>query len=372
MKTTISSDLLRKALRTVAKAAPARPAADILGCFRLSQADGTLTVEATDGSTLMRTSVMTREGCTDGSACVPVRFLTPLSQTLPKGDVTLETSDSCVRVTWTEGESELPAFPVGDFPDVAEPDGGESVEIPSGTLLAFLSKTIEGTEDSPLRPAFAGVYFDTASPEGFSMVSSDTRSLTLVTAPGTVSGIPPFILHRNHAAVLKGVADKSASPVTICSDGAKVRFTVEGLTMVFPTVVHKYPNYASIIPSDNTGVLVIDRAALLDTLIRTGTCADRDADRVVMRITSGRVTLEATDFTNRLSARESVPARRSGEDMDISFRMSNLIKLVEGFESPQLEIRLKDRTRPALVLPHYGEEGRKPANRMTGMIAAIR
>lgn len=372
MKTIISSDSLRRVLRTVAKASPARPALEILGCFRLIQKGSTLTVEATDGTALLRSTAATGEGCEDGAACVAVRFLLPFSQTLPPGDVTLETHADRMDCTWRTGDSVLPVLPAGDFPDVTDAGGDPCVEIPSGTLLAFLSKTIDQTEASGRRPVLGGILFDTSAPEGFSMVSSDGKGMMLVTAPGCTGRAEPFILSRGHAAVLKGILDSSDATLRLHSDGRRVRMECGDTTMVFPAVNGKYPNYRSIIPKDNDCVLTADTRTLLETVRRTGTFAERSADRILLRISGGRLTVEASDFSNSLSARDAMDVGWTSEDMSISFNMSCFEKVIGSFESPRVEIRIKDAVRPALVLPLYDGEGKAPANRMTGMIAAIR
>ena len=356
MEFIVSSAELLKGVMNVSKAIPAKTSLPILENFLFVLGDGKLDITASDQELTLRTSVPV-DTKADGSIAVPARQIIDLLKALPDQPLTVKTkSEGSFECIWNNGNSSLPFFPAADYPEIkGVGEDAETVVFPAASLADGISGTIYATADDEMRPAMNGIFFDidTAST---TLVASDSHKLICFTTDD-VKAVQKssFILHKKPAAVLRSLLDKSEGEVEVRFDASNVVFTYGPTTMVCRLIVGKYPKYREVIPQNNSNVLRIDRAQLLNTVRRVSVCANKASNHVKFNLSQGQLEITAQDLGFALAAYEKLECDYAGEDLAIGFKSSFLVEILSNMGCETIVMKFMDARRAALIIPSEEE-----------------
>ena len=357
MEFNVSSAELLKALVDVSKAIPAKTTLSILENFLFVLKEDKLEITASDQELTLRTSVHAESVKEEGSIAVPARQMIYLFKSLPDQPVNIHTtSDSSFECIWTNGNSALPYFPAEDFPAIKGTDAeAQTITLPAQSLVDGISSTIYATADDEMRPAMNGIFFDIA-PEATTLVASDSHKLICYTTDEVkADAAASFILHKKPAGVLKSIADKSEEDVTISFDNSTAVFTFGDTMMVCRLVVGKYPRYRDVIPQNNSNVLSIDRAQLLNTVRRVAVCANKASNHIKFELKPGQLEITAQDLGFATEAYEKIECDYNGTDLVIGFKSSFLIEILANMNCETVVMKFADSRRAALIVPSEEE-----------------
>lgn len=370
MQLTISSTQLLRALQDVSKAIPTKTSLQILENFLFVLKGDTLTITASDSELTLRTSVKVESAAEEGSIAVPARHAIDLLKELPDQPVSIKTlSDSSFECSWISGNSVLPYFPAEDYPEIkGAGDDALTVTFPAEKLVEGIASTVYATADDEIRPAMNGIFFDIDN-DSTTLVASDSHKLICYTT-GEVKAAEKasFILHKRPASVLRAIIGKDVETVEVRFDASNVVFTFGETTMICRLIVGKYPKYREVIPQNNSNVLKIDRALLLNTVRRVAVCANKASNHIKFDLKEGQIEISAQDLNFALAAYEKVSCDYSGEDLTIGFKSTFLTEILANLSCQTLVMKFADARRAALILP---SEEEAESEKICGIIMPI-
>ena len=240
---------------------------------------------------------------------------------------------------------------------------------PADVLCEGISSTIYATADDEMRPAMNGIFFDMDT-AGTTLVASDSHKLVCYTTTAAQVGAKSsFILHKKPAGVLKSIIDKVEGEVHVAYDASNVVFSFGDTMMVCRLIVGKFPDYRRVIPQNNSNVLRIDRARLLDTVRRVAVCANKASNHIKFDLRQDQLEITAQDLGFALAAYEKLDCEYSGEDLSIGFKSSFLIEMLSNMSCGSLVIKFADAYRAALIVPADGEE---ESGKLCGILMPIK
>lgn len=376
MEFNISSAGLLKGILDVAKALPAKTTAlPILENFLFVLKDGRLEITASDQELTLRTSIEVQGSTREGSIAVPARQMIDLLKALPDQPITIRTgsgdaAEGSFECLWSNGNSSLPYFSAADYPEIkGTSDDAMTAVFPSDVLCEGISSTIYATADDEMRPAMNGIFFDMDT-AGTTLVASDSHKLVCyTTTTAQVGAKSSFILHKKPAGVLKSIIDKVEGEVHVAYDASNVVFSFGDTMMVCRLIVGKFPDYRRVIPQNNSNVLRIDRARLLDTVRRVAVCANKASNHIKFDLRQDQLEITAQDLGFALAAYEKLDCEYSGEDLSIGFKSSFLIEMLSNMSCGSLVIKFADAYRAALIVPADGEE---ESGKLCGILMPIK
>ena len=376
MEFNISSAGLLKGILDVAKALPAKTTAlPILENFLFVLKDGRLEITASDQELTLRTSIEVQGSTREGSIAVPARQMIDLLKTLPDQPITIRTgsgdaAEGSFECLWSNGNSSLPYFSAADYPEIkGTSDDAMTAVFPADVLCEGISSTIYATADDEMRPAMNGIFFDMDT-AGTTLVASDSHKLVCYTTTAAQVGAKSsFILHKKPAGVLKSIIDKVEGDVHVAYDASNVVFSFGDTMMVCRLIVGKFPDYRRVIPQNNSNVLRIDRARLLDTVRRVAVCANKASNHIKFDLRQDQLEITAQDLGFALAAYEKLDCEYSGEDLSIGFKSSFLIEMLSNMSCGSLVIKFADAYRAALIVPADGEE---ESGKLCGILMPIK
>lgn len=370
MKFKVSSNELLKAMMDVSKAVPAKSALPILENFLFNLESGRLTITASDSELTLRTSIEVDSAEEAGAMAVPAKHMTDLLKSLPDQPLSIRTvGDSSFECSWSSGNSTLPYFPAGDYPEIkGVGEEARTVVFPAQTLIDGISGTIYATADDEMRPAMNGIFFDLDTISA-TLVASDSHKLICYTADDVQTPEKcSFILHKKPAAVLKSIIGKDAESVEIKFDESSVVFSFASTSMICRLIVGKFPKYRDVIPQNNFNVLKIDRQQLLGVVRRISVCSNKASNHIKFDLKPGQLEVSAQDLGFAIAAYEKVSCDYNGDELSIGFKSSFLADILANMTCEMVVMKFADSRRAALIVP---SEEETESEKVCGIIMPI-
>lgn len=359
MKFIVSSSALYAHLQGISRVINSKNALPILDCFLFELRDEALNVTVSDSETTMVTTVEVVESNADGRFAIAARTLLDALKEIPEQpltfDIDLQTLE--LNIQYQNGQYNLMGQNADEFPTPATlSDNAVRVEIDAQVLMNGINRAIFATADDELRPVMNGIYFDITT-ESLTMVASDGHKLVrskTMSAHGNERAA--FILPKKPAVLIKNLLPKEEGLVSIEFDERNAVFTLDNYRMVCRLIEGRYPNYNSVIPANNPNKITIDRLQLLGALRRVSIFSSQASSLVKLCMSADSMVINAQDIDFSTSAKETLTCQYAGTPMEIGFKSSFLIDILNNIPSDDVLIELADPSRAGVITPVEQEE----------------
>jgi len=356
MKFVISSQDLLNHLQGISKVISSKNTLPILDNFLFNLSETELVVTASDLETTLVTRIEMSNVDGSGSVALPAKILIDTLSTFPEQPLTFDIDlDELKADIYSEnGKYSIPGAMADDYPMYPELKAEEknTSSIPAEALLTGINSTLFATGDDELRPVMNGIFME-FSTEKLTFVASDAHKLVRYRRTDIVSDKDSsFILPKKPAAILKTlVGKKDVVNVNVEFDDKNAVFTMNSYTLICRQVEGKYPNYESVIPSDNPNVMTIDRVNFSQTLKRISVFSSQASNLVRFKLENNQITVSGQDIDFSISAFEKLNCQYDGEDLEIGFKSSFLAEIINNLQSPDVKVEMSDPGRAAIILP---------------------
>lgn len=354
MRLTISSTALASRLSALSKVFNSKNSMPILDCYLFEITGNQLKITASDSENVMTTTVQLDESDSEGTFAVNNRTILDAVKELPEQPLTLDVdmTSFAIKVIYQNGIYNFTAQSGNEFPRL-QPlhEGAASITIESKTLSNNISHSLFATANEELRPVMNGIYFDLNS-EALAIVASDGHKLVRTRNRNITSDTPmSFIMPKKPATLLKNVLQKSDDDVIIRFDDRNANIYFTDGTLSCRLIEGRYPNYNSVIPQDNPNQLTIDRLTLSGVIRRVLPFASDSSQQVRLHIEMGKVVISSEDIDFYTSAKEEIVCDYNGTTMDIGFKGTSLMEILNNIDNDEVILEFADPSRPCLILP---------------------
>ena len=360
MRFNLSSTALGSRLLTLSRVINSKNSLPILDCFLFSVHDGQLTVTASDSENVMR-GTLNLENCEgEGDFAVNNHTILDAVKELPEQPLSLDVDmgEMKIYITYQNGSYNFPILNADEYPKAqAVSENATTITIDAGILSDNINRSLFATAQDELRPVMNGIYFDLQA-DSLAIVASDGHKLVRNKNFMIKSDIPAsFILPKKPATLLKNVLSKDGGDVVIRFDDRSADISFAEGNLSCRLIEGKYPNYNSVIPQDNPNQVTIDRKSLIGALRRVLPFASDSSQLIRFHVAAGLLELRAEDIDFATSAKESVTCEYGGNPMDIGFKGSSMLEILNNLESEDVTIQLADPSRAGIIIP-----GAQPEN----------
>ena len=359
MRFIVSSTTLSTHLQGTSRVINSKNALPILDCFLFELRDGMLTVTVSDSETTMTTTLEVVESNADGRFAITARTLLDALKEIPEQPLTFDIDLQSLEMTvlYQNGQYSLVGQNANEFPTpVTLGENAVRMDIDAQVLLNGINRAIFATADDELRPVMNGIYFDITT-ESLTMVASDGHKLVrskTMSAHGNERAA--FILPKKPAVLIKNLLPKEEGLVSIEFDERNAVFTLDNYRMVCRLIEGRYPNYNSVIPANNPNKITIDRLQLLGALRRVSIFSSQASSLVKLCMSADSMVINAQDIDFSTSAKETLTCQYAGTPMEIGFKSSFLIDILNNIPSDDVLIELADPSRAGVITPVEQEE----------------
>ncbi len=353
MKFVVSSTDLLAHLQSISRVISPKNTLPILDNFLFELADNELKITASDLESTLITQMELENATDEGSIAIPARLLIDTLKEFPEQPLTfdIDLNNLSVIINSENGQFTIVGQSGSDFPqrpNIKE-DKKSSIQISAETLARAIGKTLFASAEDELRPVMNGIFIDLSSDEMI-FVASDSHKLVRYKRLDIKSEeSTSFILPKKPASVLKNILKEGN--ILIEFDDKNVAFSLPNYNLVCRLVEGNYPNYNSVIPTNNPNKLTIDRIEFMNTLKRVSVFSNQASNLIKLDIKGNQLTISAQDIDFSISAYERLSCQYDGDDMEIGFKSVFLIEILSNLSSPDVNLELSDPSRAGLLLP---------------------
>lgn len=360
MKFIVSSSDLLSHLQSVSKAISVKSSVPILDHFLFELENGVLTITASDLESTLITKLEPENIEGDGSIALEAKRLLDILKEFPEQPLTFEIDPETLAtdILSENGKFSVVGAPAEEFPKQAELDDADitKLELPAAMLDEAIGKTLFATANDELRPVMNGIFFD-LNTESVTIVASDSHKLVKYRRRDIkADNESSFILPKKPASLLRNVLARETENVGIEFDKKNAVFTLTGYKLICRLTEGKYPNYDSVIPTDNPAKLIVNRSQFYNIVKRVSVFSNQASNLVKLKLEGNLLTISAQDIDFSISAYERMNCEYDGEELEIGFKSVFLTDILSNMDSDQVVFELADPSRAGILLPFEAED----------------
>jgi DNA polymerase-3 subunit beta len=350
MRFTTTTGELQRVLSKVGGVVPTKSTMPILENFLFDLLNNTLTITATDLE-ISQTISLGVKGSEDGKIVVPAKRLNDTVRALPDTELlfAIETTSSKIKISTKNGEYNITGENAKDFPAAPPFTGKEEVSLDSGLVRKIVHRTLFAVSTDELRPAMMGVLLQSKGSE-LRSVATDGHRLVRCSYKTSKSAWKKDIIIPSKAMNIISKSIEGGS-VKMGIGDTHVKFEFDKNVIVSRLIDETYPNYESVIPTENDKTMVVNREELLAAVRRVALYASATTHQIKLSVMKSGLTVSAQDLDMGGEAKETLDCQYTSDDLDIGFNATYLTDILTHLESEQVSFKLSSPTRAGIVSP---------------------
>lgn len=354
MKFVVSSTELLSRLQSISRVISSKNTLPILDNFLFDLSGNTLTIMASDLESSMRTHITLDNVDGNGKVAIEAKRLTDILKEFPEQPLIFEINQETlgVDIISDNGKFSIVGVNGDEYPEMLKlnEESAVTVNIPGAVLLKGINKTFFATGDDELRPVMSCIFIQ-FNENGVTFVASDTHKLVKYTNSSVNPGNQAsFILPKKPANMLKSVLGKGEQEIKLQFDDKNAYFQLSEYEMICRLQEGQYPNYETVIPTNNPNRLTISRADFATVLKRVSVFSS-SSNLIKLDIKADQVTVTAQDIDFSISAYEKINAQYEGEDMLIGFKSAFLVDILNAMNTENVVLQMSDPSRAGVIVP---------------------
>jgi len=357
-----SGDLCNR-LQVLAKAQSAKNSITILETVKIEVGDNAIMLTAGDDANTVQSCLNVEVLDGKGEAiCVRTDTLVTGLRELPNQPITLVANENGtlgIRIDYANGHFTFTGQDAADYPQLVGMANdarhfflnGEKLRLGVGVCKKFVA-------DDELRPVMCGIFFDLNTANKLAMVASNGHALArkIYDIENTIEPIS-FNLPLKASTMLTNIINKADEDIEIVVDGNRVQFKTKDYTMISRLIDGKYPNYNSVIPTDNPIAISLPTDTIAGCLRRVLISANDSTSLVSFTLNKGSLLLSAQDEAFGTSSDETVACEYEGDKFAIGLKGTLILDILSVIPSGTVDIKLSNPTRAAVFVPQENAEG---------------
>ena len=359
MRFIVSSSALLNRLQTVGRVISSKNTIHILDCFLFEIQGNMLNITASDSETTMITSMELVESDADTRFCINANTIQVSIKEIAEQPLTFDINPDNMEITasYQNGRFNIVGQSADEYPDMnLAQDGMDAFVMPAETMLNGINRCLFATADDELRPVMNGIYFD-IQPDNLTFVATDGHKLVRNKFYDLKDNQPAaFILPKKPATILKNLLPKETGDVTLKFNARNAYISTESARLICRLVEGRYPNYNSVIPSNNPYRVTVDRLTLLSALKRVLIFSNQSSALIKLHMEDNQLVVSGQDIDYSTSAEEHVPCEYADNPMNIGFKGTFLIDILNNITGENVVIELADPSRAGVIVPAEQEE----------------
>jgi DNA polymerase-3 subunit beta len=377
MKFSVKGNTLVDALSKVIGVTPIRSTLPILGNILFELKGNQLILTGTDLEVYVRV-MLEVDGKQDGELALPSKKLDTLLLSLVDRDLSFESSQNFkLQIKTKGGKWTLTGEDPNDFPLPVELESVSTFTLDGNLLSRYLSKTVHAASTDELRRNMNGVYFDINENE-MKVVSTDGhRLMKIINTDFKYNGekISMLIPVKTCQLIIKllkasgrSISRREITSVDEADEGTKddyislkanidynnefIRLSFNGITLTSRLIDDSFPNYESVIPSDNEKILKVNIDLLINSVKRCIIMSDQVTNRTNFVINDKELKIRSSNNEFGTDSEEVLECSfTESEEFEIAFNGRYLLEAIQQFESSEILFYLNTPLKAAVLRP---------------------
>lgn len=358
MKFSISSSTLCSRMQILSRVQSSKSSLAILDCVLFELNGGILRLTASDSETTITTEIEVTDYDHNGKVAIESKQLITSIKEISDQPITIAVNDNtfAIEINYQNGKYNFVGQNGAEYPIPAGlTDLQNQVSIPSSALLNGISRTLFAAADDELRPVMNGVYFD-VTPDYTTLVASDGHKLVRNRILSVQAENSSFNLPKKPALMLKAILPKEENDAIVSFSDRNAKFELSNYVITCRLIDGKYPNYNSVIPTDNPFRVRVDRMAFIAALRRVSVFASSNTSVIKLHLENNTLTTSAQDIDFSSSAEEHIMCEYDAGPLSIGFSGPFLMDVLNSISCQDVVLELADPSRAGVIVPAEQEE----------------
>ena len=340
MKFSTSKNELQEALQKLSKATPLRSTLPVLSCVLVNATNEKTTLVTTDLELTINInlSVSIEE---EGTAAIPLKQLYDITNEFPDGTrITISVDNkNKIEIITHSGSYDLMGKQKEEFPTIPKVDKTNKIKISGKTLKEVINSTLFAVSKDDLKPSLTGVLFRFNS-NGLTVVATDGHRLVKMVDRDYKKDIfsGDIVVPRKFLSYLS--SHLSDEEVVISLGETHLTATIDRDTIITRTISEVFPDYESVIPTDNNNKLVVDKKSLLGAIKRVSIFSNKSTHQVAFNVSREQFFITTEDTESSSKAKEEIIATYEGEDLIIGYNGEYLKDVINHTVGDEVTIKL--------------------------------
>ncbi|MFY7882027.1 MAG: DNA polymerase III subunit beta [Fimbriimonas sp.] len=350
MKITCPRKEFFEAVSAAAVAASARTSVNILQTLKIAAEGNNIRVVGCDGEMWVERNIpaVVEEA---GAICVNAKLLNDIANSLPDGDVTLETQDGTdVLVSHGASEYRLHSLDPVDFPDAPDFGGEHSLRISLGEFRDAVDSVIFAVSNDPHRQLLTGVMMS-YNGSILRLVATDTHRLAVreVSKSGLGSDISSVVPEKALRAI-KALPLSDETEVELNFGSGRVGVDAGSAKVITALLQGTYPNWERVVPAETSRSWSLEVDQLNSKVKRAMIVAKDSASRLRFKGTDETLLIAARSEEKGDAKEELSMISRNG-DVEIAFNGKYVLEALTPISGPGVRIEMTEAAKPAIFRP---------------------
>lgn len=346
-------DMLLSPLQAVSGIVEKRHTLPILSNVLLEKKADRLTLLATDIEIQITTSTGEAPGGSDGAVTVAARKLQDILRSLPESaEVSLNLEEKRLQVRSGKSRFNLQTLPAEDFPRMALSDSDlKKITVSQKDFRQLLGQTQFSMATQDVRYYLNGLLL-LVDGANLRAVATDGHRLAYASIPfagGDESDArQEFILPRKTVLELNRLLVDSEEPLHIELASNQIRFQFGQINLISKLIDGKFPDYERVIPSTLKNIVSLNRAALLQSMVRAAILTNEKFRGVRLVLTPGNLKIIAAN-SEQEEAQEEMEVEYNGDAIDVGFNVGYLLDVLNNSSVELVEWGFNDANSSSLL-----------------------
>jgi DNA polymerase III subunit beta len=351
MKLICNRGALLEALMVAGNVVAQRTPKPVLQCVKLTAADNSLTVAATDLEVAIRYTDNQVQIEQPGEILVPADKFRDIVRESVDDTLSVEVAGEQAVIKGQDSQFKIFTQKASEFPPVPDFEGEADFQITGGTLKQLIGQTLFAAPKESTRYAFNGVLM-VAKGKSVLLVSTDGRRLAqakgdLVSEVKAKDGLKGIIPTKALQLVDKLVDDPEEA-VGFQMRENQVIFHTSSATLTSNLVEGQFPPYEDVIPKDTDKKMSAATADFLSAIRRAALLTTEESKGVRMSFTKKGVTLSSRS-PEAGEAEVKFACKYEGTDCEIGFNPTFLTEALRVVDNDDIALELTAPNRPGLL-----------------------
>lgn len=343
-------DILLAPLQSVSGIVEKRHTLPILSNVLLEKKGENLTLLATDIEIQITTSTGGAAGDGDGAVTVGARKLQDILRSLPESaEVSLILEEKRLQVRAGKSRFSLQTLPAGDFPRMTVTENDlKKFTVTQKQFRQLLAQTQYSMAAQDVRYYLNGLLLLVDGSE-LRAVATDGHRLAYASMP-LEAELPrqELILPRKTVLELNRLLADNDEPLSIEMSSNQIRFQFGHIVLVSKLIDGKFPDYERVIPATLKNVVALNRAALLQSMVRAAILTNEKFRGVRLVLSDGSLKIMAANAEQE-EAQEEIEVDYHGDTLDVGFNVGYLLDVLNNTSVENIEWGFNDANSSALL-----------------------
>ena len=351
MKVICNRGALLDALLMAGNVVAARTPKPVLQCVKMTAAENSLTVAATDLEVAIRYIDSQVQIEKSGEALLPADKLRDIVRESVDDTLSIELAGEQAVIKGQDSKFTIYTQNPREFPPVPDFEGQPDFEITGGHLKQLIGQTLFAAAKESTRYAFNGVLV-VAKGKKISLVSTDGRRLAQAKGDLTSEKLPKdgarAIVPAKALTLIDKLVDDPEAAVSVQIRENQVIFHTADATLTSNLVEGQFPPYEDVIPKDTDKKMTAGTADFLSAVKRAALLTTEESKGVRLQFSKSGLKLTSRSPESG-EAEVNFPCKYEGSDVEIGFNPQFLTEARRVVETDELSLELTAPNRPGLL-----------------------